>query len=90
MKGIVKGNRYYSDRTDQHYFIKYHGFGISESIMDSLPDYVEWIIFRYYGKRERAYYGIKRSKVRQVGSIFYDGDDKQFVINTDDMEKVVK
>ena len=90
MKGIVHSNTYYTDRKPIHFFKIFHGFGISEHILDSLPANVEWIVFRYHGKKERADYGIERNKVRSIGTIFFDKEDKQFVINIDDMKKVVR
>ena len=88
MKGYITNNIYVSPRNKNHWFIKYHGFAISESILNGLPERVQYVLFDYHGKEHLRYY-IKKDKIKQVGKIHFNGiDDKQLAIDIDDMELI--
>ena len=56
---VVSGKTYWTSRSAQHFFVKFNGFGISESVLEELLNYgIQYIVFDYFGKEGRSAYRI--------------------------------
>jgi hypothetical protein len=69
---------YFTKRTQNHYFFKFEGFGLSEGVLDMLDIYkIELIHFII----EDKIYEAKVSDFFVFGNDYTDIDDKQIILN---------
>ncbi|MCK5018137.1 MAG: hypothetical protein KAS32_13855 [Candidatus Peribacteraceae bacterium] len=73
-------------REDLHLFRIFNGYGISEEVLDSLPETTRYIRFIVREKTGIWKYTIKREHVKTKGNPWTDRqDDVQFIIAVEDM-----
>lgn len=88
--GKVHGNTFFTTRSERkHFFHIFQGYGISEEVLDSLPDTTEYVVFVVHEKEGIWNYKIKREYVKSKGKEWIDATshDKQFIVALEDMER---
>lgn len=90
MGGEVIGNVYVTRRKPIHVMrITGGSFGISEDVLKKLKACeVKYILFLYFGKREKSQFIAKIEQYEKSNIIYSDNGDKQFHVRLSDMEKI--
>ena len=88
--GKVIGNVYVTTRKPFHVMRKTGGsFGISYDVLNKLRAFgVKYILFLYYGKRERCQFITTLERYFNPDDVYVDGVDKQHHVRIANMEKV--
>lgn len=73
-------SRYVTNRSSEHFFKKYQGFGISVSeISICKQNHVNEIVIWYHGKKENIIYSIELEMVEYC-EIYDNNGDEQYII----------
>lgn len=97
MKGIIKGNTYFTRRKPNHFMRKYQGFGISYEIVVSLKkNGIEKVFVVYEGENGIISYKCdieqflnSNKKYTYQGRLSQDKEDLQVFVSVKDMEKEI-
>jgi len=88
--GNIIGDTYYTQRKQNHYMIKYHGFGISINIFPMLlEDGVKFVQIEYLGINGIRIYKCPLSKfVESEKRWTYHNEDIQKFVSISDMKEI--
>ena len=90
-KGNIYKDRFVTYRNGKkHFFRIFNGFGISEDVLSSLPNNIKWVVFYYKGVKGKEIYRIKKKNVIDKATVWFDGSDKQYILNKKDMEFITE
>jgi len=86
LHGVVEGDRFVKRVGPQHFFVKYHGFGISLPIIRELKVRgVKTVEFHYEGKTKHVY----AVSLEDFGQVWYNTiEDMQLICSTKKMQEV--
>jgi hypothetical protein len=86
----TKTLNYFSHRKQEHFFIKYQGFGISVTEVDLCKKYgVKNIVLKYKGKNKNTLYKIKLDYLKYMERYTNEEDgkcDEQYILPIKEME----
>ncbi len=88
--GEVRNGTYYTIRKPETFFIKYQGFGISESVLKELEEKgVKWIVIKYIGAKGILCYSATLKQYLRSPTCFTFGEkDKQKIVSKYDLEVI--
>lgn len=94
--GVVKGNVYYTERRQNHFFRKFNGWGIGARAIKALARYnAKYVIFRYYWNNSITDFGMPLEDFILAGDIWVDAnpnsitDEEQIVCDVKYMTRTV-
>ena len=85
--GRLNDNIYVTFREPRHFFRIFNGFGISESVLRSLPSDVDTLQFHYYKDKKTTIYQTSVAKMI-TSNTWIDNGDFQYVMDINEMEVI--
>ncbi len=81
--GVINSfNEFVTNRTEKHFFRRYHGFGISRSVLQILrKNNIQKIILIYEKDNKKKLYRARVRDFYELGKEYKFKDDKQLVLN---------